>query len=81
MPFFYTVSPYELNPAKILGIDEAYGSLETGKSGTLFISEGDALDMRTNKLTHAFIDGRSVSLETHQTELWRRYAEKYGNQE
>ncbi|MEZ4793250.1 MAG: amidohydrolase family protein [Gelidibacter sp.] len=66
-----------LNPAKILGIDKDYGTLEAGKSATLFISEGDALDMRTNQLTHAFIDGRSVSLETHQTELWHRYEDKY----
>jgi imidazolonepropionase-like amidohydrolase len=66
-----------LNTAKILGIDKDYGTLEVGKSATLFISEGDALDMRTNQLTHAFIDGRSVSLETHQTELWHRYEDKY----
>jgi len=66
-----------LNSAKILGIDKDYGSLEKGKSATLFISEGDALDMRTNKLTHAFIDGREISLETHQTELWKRYSKKY----
>jgi len=65
------------NTAKILGIDNAYGTLETGKSATLFISEGDALDMRTNLLTYAFIDGREISLETHQTELWKRYSEKY----
>ncbi|GAB4160649.1 MAG: amidohydrolase [Winogradskyella sp.] len=68
-----------LNPAKIMGIDDSYGSLEVGKSATLFISEGDALDMRTNQLTHAFIDGRHISLETHQTELWKRYSEKYKN--
>jgi len=65
------------NTAKILGIDDSYGTLEVGKSATLFISEGDALDMRTNKLTHAFIDGRSISLETHQTELYKRYKKKY----
>lgn len=65
------------NTAKILGIEADYGTLETGKSATLFISEGDALDMRTNQLTHAFIDGREISLETHQTELWKRYVEKY----
>jgi imidazolonepropionase-like amidohydrolase len=70
-----------LNPAKIMGIDDMYGSLQVGKSATLFISEGDALDMRTNKLTHAFIDGRNISLETHQTELWKRYSEKYGIKE
>ncbi|MDY7394241.1 amidohydrolase family protein [Aureibaculum sp. 2210JD6-5] len=66
------------NTAKILGIEKDYGTLEVGKSATLFISEGDALDMRTNQLTHAFIDGRMVSLETHQTELWKRYSDKYG---
>lgn len=65
------------NAAKIMGIDDMYGTLEVGKSATLFISEGDALDMRTNKLTHAFIDGRNISLETHQTELYKRYSNKY----
>ncbi len=65
------------NTAKILGIDDRYGTLEVGKSATLFISEGDALDMRTNKLSKAYIDGRDVSLETHQTELWKRYMGKY----
>lgn len=65
------------NTAKILGIDTNYGTLEVGKSATFFVSEGDALDMRTNQLTHAFIDGRTISLETHQTELWKRYMGKY----
>ncbi|MBD1263053.1 amidohydrolase family protein [Maribacter polysiphoniae] len=65
------------NSAKILGIDDAYGTLEIGKSATLIISKGDALDMKGNKLTHAFIDGRNISLETHQTELWKRYMGKY----
>lgn len=65
------------NIAKILGIDANYGTLEVGKNATLFISEGDALDIRTNKLTHAFIDGREISLETNQTKLYQRYSEKY----
>ena len=65
------------NAATILGIADMYGTLEVGKSATLFISEGDALDMRTNIVTHAFIDGRHLSLETHQTKLWKRYSEKY----
>jgi hypothetical protein len=68
-----------LNTAQILGIGQNYGSLETGKSATLFISTGDALDMRTNNLTHAYIDGRSISLESHQTKLWKRYSKKYEN--
>ncbi len=67
------------NTAKILGIDASYGTLAVGKSATLFISEGDALDMRGNQLSHAFIDGRTLSLETHQTELWKRYMGKYNS--
>ena len=68
------------NTAKILGIEDRYGTLAEGKSATLFISEGDALDMQGNQLTHAFIDGREISLETHQTELWKRYMGKYAQE-
>lgn len=68
------------NTATILGIQENYGTLEVGKSATLFVSEGDALDMRTNILLHAFIDGREISLETYQTNLWKRYAKKLGQE-
>jgi len=68
------------NTAKILGIDKHLGTIEEGKDATLFISEGDALDMRTNNLTHAFINGRNISLETHQTKLWKRYSKKYNGE-
>jgi len=69
-----------LNAAKILGIDDKVGSLTVGKDATLFISEGDALDMRGNIINDAFIQGRKISLETHQTRLWKRYSNKYKNQ-
>jgi len=65
------------NTAKILGIDDIAGTLEQGKDATLFISEGDALDMRGNVITNAWIQGREVSLESHQTELYERYSEKF----
>ena len=71
------LSMITLNTAKILGIDKTYGSIETGKQATLFISDGDALDMRSNKVSHAFIDGREISLETHQTQLWKKYSNKF----
>ena len=66
-----------LNTAKILGIDAMVGSLEVGKSATLFISEGDALDMRTNAVTTAFIQGRLVDVNNHQKKLYKKYSEKY----
>ena len=64
------------NAAKILGIEKTTGTLEVGKDATLFISEGDALDMRGNILNHAFIQGRKISLESHHTTLWKRYDSK-----
>lgn len=77
LPYEAAVSALTLNTAKILGIDTEYGSLEQGKSATLFISEGDALDMRTNKVTAAFINGREIDLDNKQKVLNRKYSEKY----
>ena len=68
-----------LNAAKILNLDHRLGSIKVGKDATLFISTGDALDIMSNNLTHAFISGRLISLETHQTKLWRRYSNKFSN--
>jgi imidazolonepropionase-like amidohydrolase len=67
-----------LNTAKILGIDDRTGSLEAGKDANIIISEGDILDMRTSIIDHAFIQGREVSLENKQTQLYHRYMTKYG---
>jgi len=65
-----------INAARILGIDSMYGSLEIGKSATLFVSDGDALDMKTNVISHAYIDGRNLQLENHQTKLRDKFLEK-----
>ncbi len=67
-----------LNTAKILGIDKKVGSLEVGKEATLFISSGDALDMRTNNVEVAFIQGRKLDLTDHHKELYEKYSTKYG---
>ncbi len=66
-----------LSPARILGIDKDYGSLEAGKSATLVVSSGDLLDMRTNNITRAYIDGRAFSSENKQLYLNRKFKSKY----
>ncbi len=68
------------NTAKILGIDGTVGTLESGKDATLFISTGDALDMRTNQVEKAFIRGKDIDLNNTQIELYERYKKKYANQ-
>jgi imidazolonepropionase-like amidohydrolase len=65
------------NPAKILGIDKTTGTLEQDKDANIVVSEGDLLDMRTNKLEYAFIRGSKVTLEGKQQMLYERYKEKY----
>lgn len=65
------------NTAKALGVDSRVGTLEIGKDATLFVSAGDALDYRTNVLSHAFISGKLVTLPGNQQELYERYSKKY----
>jgi len=67
-----------LNAAKILGIDDRTGSLEAGKDANIVISESDILDMRTSIISNVFIQGREVSLQNKQTQLYERYKYKYG---
>ena len=69
-----------LNAAKICGIDDRTGSLEAGKDANIVISGGDILDMRTTLIEHCFIQGREVSLDNKQTQLYHRYMTKYGLQ-
>jgi imidazolonepropionase-like amidohydrolase len=77
LPYEEAVRSLTQSPAKILGIDDRCGTLEIGKDATLFISAGDALDMRTNALTHAFIQGRTIVLRSKQTDLYEKYKTKY----
>ena len=66
-----------LNTAKILGVDATLGSLESGKDATLFISTGDALDMKSNNVIQAFIQGREINLNNFQKQLYEKYSGKY----
>jgi imidazolonepropionase-like amidohydrolase len=65
------------SPARILGIDGRTGTLEAGKDATLFISDGDALDMESNNVIRAFIQGRDINLDNIQKQLYKKYKEKY----
>ena len=66
-----------LSSCEILGIDKNYGSIEVGKSATLFVSKGSALDMRTNQVSTILIQGKFVPVDNFQTELYNKYKRKY----
>lgn len=63
--------------AEILGVEDRIGTLVSGKDATFFISSGDALDMRTNQLQEAFIQGRMIDLFGNQQALYQRFLERY----
>lgn len=65
-----------LAPAEIFGLADRYGSLDTGKSATLIVTTGNPLEV-TTEVKMAFIDGRRINLDSKQTELERKYREKY----
>lgn len=67
-----------LNAAKILGIDDKTGSVEKGKDANIVVSDGDILDMKSNIISYAFIQGRQVDLTNKQTLLFDKYKKKYG---
>jgi len=92
LPFFAgTAAAYGLNRetalamitsvnAEILGVADRVGTLEVGKDATLFISEGDALDMRTSQVLGAYIQGRDIDLYGTQQQLYERFRVKYATQ-
>lgn len=74
------LSAITLNAAKTLGIADRTGSIEVGKDANVVVSEGDILDMRSSKITHAFIQGRTIELMDKHKQLFERYKMKYGIQ-
>jgi imidazolonepropionase-like amidohydrolase len=66
-----------LNAAKIMGVADKTGSIEAGKDANIIISEGDILDMKSNNVTDAFIQGRKIDLNDKQKQLYERYNQKY----
>ena len=65
------------NLAKILEVDERVGTLEVGKEATLFISQGDALEVRNGNVEQAFVQGRAIDLDNVQKALYRKFKQKY----
>ncbi|MDG1331478.1 MAG: amidohydrolase family protein [Crocinitomicaceae bacterium] len=71
------VSAITLWSCEIMGIDKSYGSVEKGKSATLFVSEGNALDMMTNQMVLGVVNGELISPSNFQQDLMEKYSKKY----
>lgn len=62
-----------LDVARILGIEDTAGSLETGKEAYIVVSTDDLLDITTNNVIRAFIQGREINLDNRHKFLYRKY--------
>jgi imidazolonepropionase-like amidohydrolase len=62
-------------PAEILGVADRLGSIEVGKSATLFVSDGDPFETKTN-IKHVFIDGWQIPMVTRQTLLYEEFLKR-----
>jgi imidazolonepropionase-like amidohydrolase len=71
------IEAISLSPCKIMGIDKKYGSIEVGKSATLFVSKGNALEMKSNDVHLILINGSFIQTSNFQKDLYLKYSEKY----
>lgn len=78
LPIEEAIKAISLNACQIVGIDKNYGSVEVGKQATLFVSKGNALDMRTNDVTLILMNGNFVDIKNSQTDLYLKYKKKMG---
>ena len=76
LPMDAALKSITLAPATILGLGDQLGSLEIGKRATLIITTGNPLEV-TTQIEAAFIDGRNIDLSNKQTELYKKYRERF----
>lgn len=64
-----------VNAAKMLGMDDQFGTIETGKTANIIVTDGDPLELRT-QIRYLFIKGRLTSLENRHSELYEQYRKR-----
>lgn len=61
-----------INPARIFGVEDKYGSIEVGKHANLFVCDGDPFETKT-QLSYLFIEGWNIPLESRQSLLYNEF--------
>jgi len=62
-------------PAEIFGVADKFGSIEIGKSATLFVSDGDPFETKT-QIKQVFIDGWQIPMQSRQTLLYDEFLKR-----
>jgi len=62
-------------PAEIFGVSDKLGSIEEGKSATLFVCDGDPFETKT-QVKQVFIDGWQIPMVSRQTQLYEEFLKR-----
>jgi imidazolonepropionase-like amidohydrolase len=79
LPYEDAVRGLTLNAAQMLGVSDQLGSIEPGKEATLFIADGDILDLKA-QVKRMWIRGREVDLSSRHTRLYEKYRKRPSKQ-
>jgi imidazolonepropionase-like amidohydrolase len=72
LPMAEALKAITINPARIYGVDDRFGSLEVGKDGDFVVWDGDPFEPLTQP-TAVVIQGRSQPMRSRQLDLRDRY--------
>lgn len=62
-------------PAEIMGVSAQLGSIEVGKSATLFVCDGDIFETKT-QVSNVFIEGWKMPMQSRQTLLYEEFLKR-----
>ena len=72
LPWARALEAITLTPARVMGVEDRYGSIGVGRSATVVLWSGDPLEFSSQPM-RMWIDGDEQSLRSRQTELFERY--------
>lgn len=75
LPEAEAIKAVTINPARILGIDDKVGSLESGKRANLVITAGHLLQAAT-EVKYLFVGGKPLAPESRHTRLYAKYRQR-----
>lgn len=75
LPHDEALKAVTLNAAKMFGIADQLGTIETGKMANLIVTNGDPLEIAT-QVRYLFIKGRLTSTDNRQLDLYEKYRKR-----
>jgi imidazolonepropionase-like amidohydrolase len=75
LPHDEALKAVTINAAKMFGIDDQVGTIETGKLANLIVTNGDPFEVQT-QVKYLFIKGQLTSLNNRHLDLYEQYRKR-----